>query len=322
MRYFWLLKIKSAILPQVFKYMKPLVTIAFSIGFWGPTADEFFKRIKSQKIKYPYEIVAVYHGSDEKLYKKLKTLVSKIVRIKPEEYNGGATRDLACSLASGDYIANLGVDSIPLNSSWLKNMVEPLMDDSADVVQGMMQCPERDYSDYPDFFYWEREFGFYFTSEGQSFFKKYGFFGKYGYWGFAAPNLSFKKAVWKNTGFSGARYNEDKIFQKRVVDGNFKSVLKENAIVLHAHLYTTVKSLFNRCSNEGIGWKELGENYGFLTMLKDISRIDLHLKALKAYMFGDIQYKSELFFIFIRPIAVYWGNHYAKTIYNDRRPSK
>lgn len=302
--------------------MKPLVTIAFSIGFWGPTLNEFLSRIKSQKLKWPYEIVAVYHGSDEKLYKKLKHLVSRIVRIKPEEYNGGATRDLACSLASGKYIVNLSVDSIPLNSSWLKNMVEPLMTNKADVVQGALQCPEKDRSDYPDFFYWERDFGFYFTSEGQSFYRKYGNFGKYGYFGFAAPNLSFKKTVWEKTGFSGVRYNEDHIFQKRVVENNFKAVYKEDAIVLHAHLYTTIKSLFNRCSNEAFGWKELGENYGVLTMLKDILRVDLHIKCLKAFIRGDIKYRSEFFFILIRPIALYWGNHYAKAIYNDRRPNK
>ena len=302
--------------------MKPLVTIAFPLGFWGSTLDEFFRRIKSQKLKYPYELVAVYHGNDEKVYKKLKSLVARVARIKPEEYNGGATRDMACSLASGKYIVNISVDALPLNDSWLKNMVEPLVTGEADVVQGMVQCPQKGEPDYSDFFYWERDFGFYFTSEGQSFNKKYGNFGTYGYFGFAAPNLSFKRTVWEKTGFSGVRYNEDKIFQKRILENKYKAVFKKNAIVLHAHLYMTVKSLFNRCSNEAFGWKELGENYGLFTMLKDISRLDLHAKAIVAFLQRDIHYPSEFFFIFIRPIALYWGNHYAKIIYNDRRPGK
>ena len=158
--------------------MKPLVTIALILGYWVPTIDELFRRIKSQKFKHPYEIVAVYHGKDEHTYKKLTSLVSKVVRIKPEEYNGGVTRDLACSLASGKYIVNVSVDSLPFNNSWLQNMVEPLMNNEADVVQGMQQCPENGDFDYHDCFYWERDYSFCFTSEGLAFYKKYGFLSK------------------------------------------------------------------------------------------------------------------------------------------------
>jgi GT2 family glycosyltransferase len=153
-------------------------------------------------------------------------------------------------MSSGKYIVTLSVDSIPLNDLWLKSMIEPLMSDSADVVQGMMQCPEKGNTRYPDFFYWERDFGFYFTSEARAFYKKYGDFGRYGCFGLAAPNLSFKKTVWEKAKFSGVSYNEDNIFQKRIAENNFKVVFNDKAVVLHAHLYKTIKSLFNRCSNE------------------------------------------------------------------------
>ncbi len=299
--------------------MKPLVSIAFMLKYWGPTLDEFFKRLKSQKIDYPFEIVVAYYGKDDELYKKLLTLATKVTRIKPEEYNCGSTRDLACRESSGKYIVTLSVDSLPLNDSWLKNMVEPLINNEADVVQGKVQCPEKGDPNYRDFFYWERDFGFYFTSEGEKFYKKHGDFGTYGYFGLAAPNLSFKKSVWEKTGFSGVRYNGDTVFQKRISENHFKAIYKEDAVVLHAHSYKTIKSLFNRCSNEGIGWKDINETYGFLTMLKDICRVDMHIKAFRAFINKDMKFKSEFFFIFIRPIALYWGNHYAKSLYNDSR---
>lgn len=299
--------------------MKPLVSIAFMLKYWGPTLDEFFKRIKSQKLKYPYEIVAVYYGKDNTLYNKLKSLVSKVKRIKPEDYNCGCTRDLACSISSGKYIVTLSADSIPLNNTWLKNMVEPLIKNEADVVQGKIECPQKGDPSYRDFFYWERDFGFYFTREGNDFYKKYGGIDKYGSFGLAAPNLSFKKEVWKKTGFSGVRYNGDNIFQRRVSENKFRAIYNENAIVLHAHSYKTITSLFNRCSNEGLGWRDVGEKYSLLMMLKDIFRFDLQTKALKAYFNGDLKFMSELFFIFIRPIGLYWGNQHAKSLYSEAR---
>lgn len=296
-----------------------LVSIAFMMGYWGTTVDEFFKRIKRQETSFPVEIVAAYYGSDEESYKKLEANADKTIRIPKSEYNCGSTRDLACSIASGRYIVTMSVDSLPLNDHWLENIAKPMIESGADIVQGAIQCPEEGDSNYPDFFYWENNYGFYFTSEAKKFYKKYGNFGKWGYWGFAAPNLAFTKEIWKKTGFSGARYNGDNVFQKKVGKYKPKIVYKEDAIVLHAHSYKTILSLFNRSSNEGLGWRDIGEKYSFFDMIHDISRMDLHLKTLKLLLAGKLKYSSEIFFHFIRPISLYWGNNFAKNLYSDKR---
>lgn len=298
---------------------KPLVSITFMLKYWGPTVDEFYKKIRSQKIKHPYEIVAAYYGKGGEIYKKVETLSTKVKRIKPEDYNVGKTRDAACRASSGKYIVTVSVDSIPLNNYWLANMVEPLIKGEADVVQGNVQCPKKGNPSYPNFFYWEQDFGFYFTSEGKEFFKKYGNISDYGSYGLAAPNLAFTKKVWEKTGFSGVQYNGDNIFQKRISENHFKAAYKDNAVVLHAHSYKTVRSLFNRCSNEGLAWADLNYKYGFLTMLKDILRLDLHFKAIKALVNGELKYPSEAFFIFIRPLGLFWGSNFAKNLYSDAR---
>lgn len=298
---------------------KPLVSITFMLRYWGPTLDEFFKRIRSQKIQYPYEIVAAYYGDDEVLCKKIKSLSTQVVRIKPGDYNCGSTRDLACKKALGKYIVTVSVDSIPLNNEWLNNMVKPLIQKDADVVQGMVQCPEKGDPSYPNYFYWEKDFGFYFTSEGKDFFKKYGNISDYGTYGLAAPNLAFTKKVWEATGFSGVRYNGDNIFQKRISEHHFRAIFREDAVVLHAHSYKTIRSLFNRCSNEGLAWADIGEKYGVQYLMKDIFRFDLHLQAIKAIIKGNMKYWSEVFFIFVRPLGLFWGSNFAKKLYSDSR---
>lgn len=299
---------------------KPLVSITFMFKDSGPILNSFLSRIQSQEFNYPYEIVALYFGRGRNdSLKKVKAVTSKIKIVKYEELDYGSARDYLCSISKGKYIITLSVDALPFNKFWLKNMVEPLINNKADVIQGKLQCPKKNHPNYPDFFFWEKYYGFYFTSEGQKFIKKYGSFGKHGFFGLAAPNLSFKKTVWKKAKFSGVRYNEDNIFQKRASENKFIMKYNQNAIVLHAHSYKSIKTLFFRCSNEGLGWKDLEETYSITSMFKDILKFDLHLNTIKAFLNGDLKYNSELLFHLIRPISVYWGNHFAKSLYSDDR---
>lgn len=85
--------------------------------------------------------------------------------------------------------------------------------------------------------------------------------------------------------------------------------------MLHAHSYPTVKKLFERCANEGLGWKDIGEHYGIALFLKDILRFDMHFLAVSKFMQNKLKYNSEIFFFIIRPIALYWGNNHLKKIY-------
>jgi rhamnosyltransferase len=299
---------------------KPLVSITFMFKDSGPILNEFLARIQSQKFEYPYEIVAMYFGRDkDDSLQKVKAIASKIKTVKYDKFDYGSARDLLCSISEGDYIIALSVDALPINDLWLQNMIQPLIQDQADVVQGKLQCPEKGDPNYPNFFFWEKDYGFYFTSEGKKFMQKHGSFGKHGFFGLAAPNLAFKKIVWEKAKFSGVRYNDDNIFQKRVSEHKFRTIYKDDAVVLHAHSYKNIKTLFYRCSNEGLGWKDVGESYDMNTMLKDMSRFDLHFKAGKAYLQKNIAYPSELLFHFIRPIGLYWGNHHAKSLYSDDR---
>lgn len=281
--------------------------------------DEFYRMIKNQNIDCLYEIVTVYSGEDDKIYKKIRSLSTVIKRISSKDYKCGDTRELTCSLSAGQYIVMVSVDAVPTSEFWLRNIVKPLIDNEADVVQGKLECPSRANLNYPNYFFWEKNYGFYFTSEGSEFYKKYGNFGEHGCFGLAAPNLAFKRDVWMNTGFGGVSYNEDNIFQKRVALKGYRVVYKNDASVFHAHTYKTIGSLFSRCSNEGYGWFEIGEEYNMLSMIGDIFNIDMYRKTAKGVLAGKIKYLSELLFVLIRPLGLFWGNHFAKSLYDESR---
>lgn len=312
---------------------KNLVSVTVQMAYWGSIVDEYFKRIKQQKTSFPVEIVAIYHGNDEKSFKKLKKHADKILRVSKNDYdstilkelssnitssNHISTRDMACDLASGKYIVTMSIDALPANDQWLENIARPLIDGKADIVQGEVKCPEDGDPNYPDFFYWEKDYKFYFTSEAQNFYKKYGQF-EGGNWGFSGLNIAFTKELWSKSGFVGSRYNDDNVFQKKVWAHNPKVVYQESAIVLHAHSYKTMKSVFNRCSNEGLGWRDLDVKYSLMDLIRDVARVDVHIETMSALFSNKLKYTSEVFFPFIRPLGLYWGNHFAKSLYSEKR---
>ncbi len=275
----------------------------------GPILDEFLRRVSKQKTKLPHELVVLYYGEGGDTLERLKPFTSKIIKISPNKFDLGKCRDLVCKNASGKYVVTVSIDALPINNSWLQELVEPMMLNKADIVQGEQKCPKRGDPNYPNFFYWEKNYNFFYSSEGNKFVKKYGNIG------LSCVNMAFKKEVWKKGGFSGVQYCEDKIFQKRAYCIGYISLFNKKAVTLHAHSYTTIKSLFNRISNEGLGWKQVGERYGISLLMKDTFRIDLHIVALKATFKNKLKYKSEILFFFIRPIALFWGNNFAKKVY-------
>ncbi len=289
--------------------MQDLISIAIMVRDSGNILDEFLKRLNTQKLSMPYELVALYYGEGDETYKKLRAFTKNIKRIHPKEFNIGKSRDLVCSLAHGNYIITPSIDAVPASNHWLRELVKPLKLGVADVVQGDIACPKKDDSNFPDFFYWERNFMFYFTSEGNCFIKNYGNIG------FSCINLAFRKKVWENGGFGGVSYCEDKMFQKRTITANFTCTYSKKALVIHAHTYKTVGSLVKRISNEGVGWKQVGVNYGARLLVKDLLRMDLHIHAIRALFRHDLKYNSEIFFIILRPVALFWGNHFAKRVY-------
>lgn len=289
--------------------MKDLISVTIMVRDSDQILDEFLKRLKKQKVELSYELVALYYGQGTDTLKRLRPFSSKIIQIPPKDFNLGISRDLVCKNTVGKYIVTVSVDALPTSNLWLHELISPMLLGKADIVQGGQKCPMHGDPNYHNFFYWERNYNFFYSSEGKRFINRYGNIG------LSCVNMAFRKEVWERSGFSGASYCEDKIFQKRAYEAGYTGLFNNKALTLHAHSYPTIKALFRRISNEGLGWKEVGEKYGIDLFLKDISRIDLHLLALKAMLKNKLKYKSEVLFFLIRPIALYWGSNFAKNVY-------
>ncbi len=289
--------------------MKSLISVTTMVRDSGPILDEFLERLSKQRTRLPHELVVLYYGEGKDTLRRLRRFSPKIIEISSEEFDLGISRDLVCKNTSGNYVVTVSIDALPTSNLWLQELVTPIISGKADIVQGNLICPKYGDIYYPNFFYWERNYTFFYTSEAKRFFKQYGNIG------LSCVNMAFRKEVWDKGGFNGVSFCEDKIFQKRAYSAGYTSTFNKKAATLHAHSYASIESLFNRISNEGFGWSQVGEIYGLRLMLKDLFRIDLHGSALKALFKGKLRFFSEILFFLIRPVALYWGNHYAKSVY-------
>jgi glycosyltransferase involved in cell wall biosynthesis len=84
--------------------------------------------ILNQKTQPPLsiEIIIIDSGSTDKTLRIIQTFPSiKLIRIKPEDFGHGKTRNLGAQIAKGKYITFLNADAIPIHDHWLQTLIEP-----------------------------------------------------------------------------------------------------------------------------------------------------------------------------------------------------
>jgi rhamnosyltransferase len=101
----------------------------------NPRDDDLQQQVEaiSRQDFESFEVVYLNSGS-ETLVERLESRGLpnfRVVAVKPDEYNHGLTRNLALELADEvvSHIAFLTHDAIPLNETWLRNLLKPMIDD-------------------------------------------------------------------------------------------------------------------------------------------------------------------------------------------------
>lgn len=279
-----------------------LISIGILTKNAGPMFKECLSRILNQEIELPYEIVILDSGSTDGTTEITAKAGGKIFTILPEEFSFGSSRDKLFSLCKGDFLVTLSQDAIPLDGKWLENLTKPLRDGVAEICQGFEQYPS-------DAFYWIKNNKFYFTRENLSFKKRYGHIG------ISCVNLAMTKFTWERVHFGPIPICEDKLFQKRATAVGLRALRCHDAKVIHGHQYGLL-GLMQRCVNEGMGWRHLGERYKARDMLKDLCKFDIHGMTIHGIRTGEIRALSEILFPLIRPIGLFFGNRFLRDFWH------
>jgi rhamnosyltransferase len=258
------------------------------------TLDAIFK----QACSAAFEVVMVDSGSTDGTLALAEQYPVRIHSIAPREFNFGRTRDHVFSLTSGEFIVAISQDAVPVGTSWLEDLIRPFADRDIAVVQGGEKVP-----DDRELFYWDKIGFFYYTRECHRWRANHGDVGV------SFVNCAIRRSVWEENRLSDIEMMEDKVFQA-MLDARGRRICRQpSAMVFHAHSYSLV-SLAKRCENEGLGWKLVGLDYSALDMLRDLFKPRIWGLAISGLVSRQITTPSELMFPLVRPLFVFFGNHF------------
>ncbi len=276
---------------------RPVVSVVILTYNGGVRLRECLTKVFSQEIDAELDVVLVDSGSTDGTEKIKHDFPVRMLSIPTGRFVFGYARNLGFEAARGEHIATVSQDFVPSDQHWLDRLTRPLRS-GADVVQGHAVPPPEKRP-----FYWETR-RFWFTSESLRFKQRYGFC-------LSCVNLAMRRKVWEDVGFGDdIPMSEDLHFQKQAFEKGYRRFVQApTAKGFHGHQYS-LRSLFRRCENEGLGWRCVGENYSLLAMLQDLLKPSSYGKLVQGLLRGRIRTPAELLFIWVRPIAVLKGIHF------------
>lgn len=107
---------------------KLLATICIPTYNGEDYIESLLQMVFKQKLARPYEVIVIDSGSTDKTLSIVKKFNKvNLHEIPNSEFGHGKTRNLAASMAKGEFIVYLSQDAVPAHERWLEFMIEPFM---------------------------------------------------------------------------------------------------------------------------------------------------------------------------------------------------
>jgi len=211
----------------------------------GEGFTTLLQRLFSQNFDGDYEITVIDSGSADSTPEIAQNFPVKIVRIKPEEFHHGRTRNLGAEQASGRILVYITQDALPLHDRWLRKLTDDFKNPQVAMVVGR-QIPWQTTKPPEKFFY-----SYYFPEhkievvrDAPDYYRDNMFISN--------VNSAIKRDVWRQFKFSeDIVLAEDKEFAKRIIHAGWKIIYQPDAVVYHAHDFS-LRSIFQRSVDAGI----------------------------------------------------------------------
>lgn len=106
--------------------MTPTLSIVIPTKNAGPAFQETVSAIFLQEEIPSLEVIVIDSGSTDGTLAICRRFPLKLVEITSEEFSHGGTRNMAASLASGEFLVFLVQDALPVGPHWLRDLLAPL----------------------------------------------------------------------------------------------------------------------------------------------------------------------------------------------------
>ena len=275
----------------------PSVSVLFVTKNGERYLDEVLRHVRAQQGKFFLrEIIAVDSGSRDHTLAILESHAVRVIRIPPQEFGHGKTRNLAAAHAQGDYLVFLTQDSTPADTDWLDTLLAPLQADPSIAGAYSRQIPRPhchpmewrrivedelsgraesclnssdapDYADNPAFFYF-----------------------------FSNVSSILRRSIWQQHPFPEVEFAEDQLWARAVLEAGYKTAYRADSLVYHSHGYGPWMNLrrhfdhaqavsdFNHaarsslCSVLPIAWRAARRDLSFWRWLKKQGRLHVGLR--------------------------------------------
>lgn len=213
----------------------------------GPKLGRVLDALMTQETSWPFELLVVDSGSTDGTVEVIKSYSSvKLIQIPASEFGHGKTRNLAIGNTTGTFVAMLTQDALPVNSTWLAELVAAIEVDPqiAGVFGRHIAYPEasiftrhelelhfRGFLRQPvvelnDHLRYELEEGY----------RQFLYF-------FSDNNALLRRAVWEKIPYPEVDFAEDQAWARLIIEAGYKKAYAHDAVVYHSHNYGFIERL-------------------------------------------------------------------------------
>jgi len=218
---------------------EPEATVVILTKNAGEDIRDCLSAVFAQKVDFPFEVIVIDSGSTDGTLDIVRKYPTRLIQIKPEEFNHGDTRNLGAGLARGKYIAFLAQDAIPCDENWLGALVANFMMDEEVAGAFSRQIPKPDCNILT-----KRALDNWVTGgksrvvksiPAKEEYAKLSPMEKYLLAAFDDVSSCIRKGIWERFRFSRLAFGEDIDWAKRVLEAGYKIVYEPESRVYHSH---------------------------------------------------------------------------------------
>ncbi|WP_213876528.1 glycosyltransferase family 2 protein [Pseudomonas sp. dw_358] len=220
---------------------QPKVSVVIPTKNGGRLFREVMASLMAQETDWPFEVIVVDSGSRDDTAQVARSFAGvKVMTIDPAEFQHGRTRNLAIQQTSGEYIALITQDALPVGRYWLSELVKAIEQD--DQIAGVFGR-HLAYQEAPVFTHQELEqhFSGFQAQPVVQLLDRERYSRDPGYrqllYFFSDNNAVIRRSVWEKHPYPEVDFSEDQAWARRIIEAGFKKAYCHDAVVYHSHTY-------------------------------------------------------------------------------------
>ena len=183
------------------------------------------------------EIIAVDSGSRDQTLAILESHAVRVLRIPPQEFGHGKTRNLAAAQAQSDYLAFLTQDATPANADWLDALLAPLQADPSIAGAYSRHLPRPHCHPME----WRRIVEDELSGRAESYLNSSNALDSTNnpafFYFFSNVSSVLRHSVWQQFPFPEVEFAEDQLWARRVLETGYQTAYRADSLVYHSHGY-------------------------------------------------------------------------------------